>query len=42
MERCAAFGQELKKHRLSQDISLDEIARTTKIRKTFLEALEAG
>lgn len=37
-----AFGEELAKLRLSHGLSLEDVARDTKIRPALLEALEAG
>lgn len=37
-----AFGEELARLRLSQGLSLEDVARDTKIRQALLEALEAG
>ena len=42
IEKSRKFGEELAQHRTSKGVSLDEIAKATKIHKPVLEALEAG
>jgi len=42
IEKSRKFGEELAQRRTSKGVSLDEIAKATKIHKPVLEALEAG
>lgn len=42
MDRRVEFGQDLRRRRIERDVSLDEVARITKIRKVYLEGLEEG
>jgi cytoskeletal protein RodZ len=42
MDRRAAFGEDLRKQRIEREVSLDEVARITKIRKVYLESIEEG
>lgn len=41
MSAAGAFGARLKQEREARGVSLDELSRATKVRKVFLEALEA-
>ncbi|MCE2992414.1 MAG: helix-turn-helix domain-containing protein [Candidatus Jidaibacter sp.] len=36
------IGSELRKHRLAAKVSIDKVAKTLKIRKTYLQAIEKG
>ena len=40
MENKESVGQELRKARQAKNLSLDDVARATKIRKDFLQAIE--
>jgi cytoskeleton protein RodZ len=42
MDKRKAFGEELASRRAERGVSLEEMARVTKVRKPILEALEAG
>jgi cytoskeleton protein RodZ len=42
MDRRAEFGEALRRQRLEREVSLDEVARITKIRKVYLESIEEG